>query len=203
MNENIYAVMFNGFIQPFSSSSLLYLQKSDARFMTGGKDMVSPALNGLTVDDGIKNFYQMVEFMIINWQIKDDAGEVDYIDAGIDIIQGELNILPFEKMITGLDEEVYRAATSAVSVNRYFPFDYIEAELAVCFATNQNNHVSDRLHLVDFYEKDKIIDLNITIHQYLKAAFQNKFFFLWQYAHYGNDKTRKRQLENYVPQLFK
>jgi hypothetical protein len=198
--NNSYFGTFQNMIADISNDQRVVIKKSDIKYYTERIDGKSfKQFSSVKCDDEIMEFYSLIEKIELEWLLKEDLREINYLDKESDIIGGELNILSLNEMIKGLSVQ-NKKLLPAFDFSTYLPFDYIAGELAICFR-NENDFISNKLYMANLIIETNPVNLGIGVREYFNIGRKNYFFFGWQKALLKSAKEQNL-IRHYLDQLF-
>lgn len=202
---------FQALVQSFASSPVMRVRRSDVRWRDPDAAL-ERALAAPRLPAPLVALYRALESMRLEWSLPDDADGIDYLDAGLDIVGGEVRILSLTEMLEGVDGVRGRAlldpytsssADVAARLDQLVPLEYCASEHAVCLQRDAAGEIVDRLVLVPLDGLAARIDeLGVGTAEYLERGFEARFFHRWQSALFLGDARAKRTIDHYLPQLF-
>ncbi|MDQ3109917.1 MAG: hypothetical protein M3R17_08475 [Bacteroidota bacterium] len=180
-----------------TKNALLDVEQSDLMHGFAEKALVNLVQRfGVHPTDDLMNFYKEVGSFQMTWRLKNND------DVSHDIIwptkpMGIINILAIDEYI-GHDES-YRIQLENNDVLYYFDYYNSDSQEAVCLMSKEGV-IQSNLFLYGL--EIGLVDIKITIPEYIKQLIQSKGFAFWQRTLINPDGQYDAQVKYYIPQLF-
>ena len=205
-----YRNIFSDLILEIESSQKIYdLHSSMPQGLSPAEMAAMERNQGITLDEGIKHFYEQLNGVDICWRVKMDSLKKGNFTTNDDMV-GSIHILKLDIMLDGenkaspwkenlwfdfMDEKDIR------SISPLRPFDLFnndEKEL-VAFKV-EGNHVPDKLFYYSLV--DGVFNFKMNIEDYVNALTKVKGFLFWHRGKLKLDRNCQKELNHFLPQIF-